>query len=259
MDVKLHREVAGSGEPLFLLNGIMMTTATWQLQTRVLAETYQCVLHDFRGQLRSDKPPGPYSMQTHVDDLAALMDELQIERAHLVGTSYGGEVGMMFAGSHPDRVRTLSAIACVSRVDDALRAGVVRWAETARNRPHELWAVALPHNYSPAFIAANPAFIEAGRQRVSALPREWFDALADLCEAFTTLDVRLGKITCPTLVVVGEHDALKPVSASQEIAAGIADSRLVVIEDAGHAVVIEKPDAVNAALLEFLSGATTTR
>ena len=248
----LYRETAGDGEPLFLLNGIMMTTASWQLQTRALSEHFRCVLHDFRGQLRSEKPAGPYSMQDHVDDLAALMDELGIESAHLVGTSYGGEVGMMFAGQHPDRVKTLSVIACVSRVDDTLRRGVTEWADVARNRPEDLWEISLPYNYSPRFVETNPAFVEAGRQRVAALPDDWFRALADLCEAFVTLDVHLGRIQCPTLVICGENDTLKPVRASREIADGIHDSELVVIHGAGHAVVIEKPDEVNAALLHFL-------
>jgi 3-oxoadipate enol-lactonase len=253
--MNIHHEVAGEGEPLFLLNGIMMTTATWVQTTRALAPHFRCVLHDFRGQLRSAKPPGPYSLAMHVDDLARLMDELRIDGAHLVGTSYGGEVGMMFAAAHPDRVRSLSVIASVCRPDDTLREGVIRWAETARRAPERLWDLALPYNYSPRFIEANPAFIEAGRQRVSSLPPDWFRALADLCEAFNTLDVDLAAIRCPTLVVCGSEDALKPPRFSREIAAGIEGAELVIIEGAGHAVVIEKPDAVNEVLLRFLAKA----
>ncbi|MEA2337632.1 MAG: hypothetical protein QOE82_1639 [Thermoanaerobaculia bacterium] len=245
-------EIAGDGEPLFLLNGIMMTTASWAKQTATLAPHFRCVLHDFRGQLRSGKPPGPYSMSMHVDDLAALMDELAIDSAHIAGTSYGGEVGMMFASAHPDRVRSLSVIASVHRVNDTLRDGVTLWADTARNAPERLWEVSLPYNYSPRFIAANPSFIAASRDRVAALPREWFDSLADLCEAFVTLDVDLSAIRCPTLVVCAANDVLKPLPFSREIAEGIAGAKLVVIEDAGHAVVIEKPDAVNGELLRFL-------
>ncbi|HEV7922826.1 MAG TPA: alpha/beta fold hydrolase [Thermoanaerobaculia bacterium] len=250
--MNLHHEVAGEGEPLFLLNGIMMTTATWAETTRALAPHFQCVLHDFRGQLRSEKPPGPYSMSMHVEDLAALMDRLGIESAHLVGTSYGGEVGLMFAAAHPERVRSLSVIASVAKADDALRKGALRWAALARRAPEQLWDSALPLFYSPRFIAANPAFIEAGRQRVSALPPDWFRAFADLCEAFAALDADLAAIRCPTLVVCGSGDTLKPPHRSREIAEGIAGAQLVIIEDAGHAVVVEKPEAVNEALLRFL-------
>lgn len=249
----IFHESLGDGEPLLLLNGIMMTTTSWGLQTRALAAHYRCVLHDFRGQLRSDKPPGPYAMPMHVDDLVALLDELQIERAHLVGTSYGGEVGMMFAAAHPDRVKSLAVIASVSRVDDALRRDVTLWADVARNEPSRLWEVTLPFNYSRRFVDAHPEVIEAGRMRVSALPAEWFRAFADLCEAFTTLDVRLDAIRCPALVLCGADDVLKPLRFSREIAEGIAGARLEVIEGAGHAVVIEQADRVNAALLGFLA------
>ena len=250
--MKLHHELVGEGEPLFLLNGIMMTTATWAQTTRALAPHFRCVLHDFRGQLRSDKPPGPYAMSMHVDDLAALMDELGIESAHLVGTSYGGEVGLLFAAAHPDRVRSLSVIASVARADAAMAEGARRWADLVRRHPERLWDAVLPLFYSPQFIAANPAFIEAGRQRVAALPAEWFRAFADLCDAFAGLDADLAAIRCPTLVVCGADDTLKPPRCSREIADGIAGAELVTIENAGHAVVVEKPDELNEALLRFL-------
>ncbi|MEA2163661.1 MAG: hypothetical protein QOK37_1788 [Thermoanaerobaculia bacterium] len=181
----IFHEVIGVGEPLVLLNGIMMTTASWAKQTAALSPHFRCILHDFRGQLRSDKPPAPYSMQMHVDDLLALLDELGVERAHLVGTSYGGEVGMMFAGAHPDRVRSLSVIACVSRVDDSLRDGITLWAETARNAPERLWELSLPYNYSPQFIAANPAFIAVSSQRVSSMPADWYRAWPIFAKRFS--------------------------------------------------------------------------
>ena len=249
----IGHEVIGV-EPLVLLNGIMMTTASWANQTAALAQHFRCVLHDFRGQLRSEKPPGPYSMRMHVDDLASLLDELNIERAHVVGTSYGGEVGMMFAAAYPERVKTLSVISSVARVDTPLRQAVLLWAETARNAPERLWETTLPFNYSPRFVAAHPDVIAAAERRVAALPPEWFSALAGLCEAFTTLDVDLAAIRCPTLVLCGREDALKPPSYSREIAEGIAGTQLEIIEDAGHAVIIEKPDEVNAALIAFLRG-----
>jgi pimeloyl-ACP methyl ester carboxylesterase len=181
------------------------------------------------------------------------MDELEIESAHLVGTSYGGEVGLTFAAAYPRRVRSLAVIASVAKPDDALREGALRWAQLAREKPERLWDAALPRFYSPRFVAANPAFIEAGRQRVSALPPDWFRAFADLCEAFAGLDADLAAIRCPTLVVAGADDTLKPPRFSRELADGIAGAELVVIEDAGHAVVVEKPDAVNEALLRFLA------
>jgi 3-oxoadipate enol-lactonase len=250
---RVHYELVGQGEPLFLLNGIMMSTASWAKQRPVFSKHYRCILHDFRGQLRSPRPPVPFTMQLHVDDLLWLFDELQIESAHLAGTSYGGEVGMLFAAAHPRRVRSLSVISCVPRIDATLRAGVQYWADAARTNPAALLDVTLPYNYSPAFLAANPGFIDAARERVMSMPPQWFDAFADLCEAFMTLDVPLERIQCPTLVLCGADDVLKPPHFSREIADGIAGARLQIIENAGHAMVIERADAVNQAVLDFLA------
>jgi 3-oxoadipate enol-lactonase len=255
--MNLYVETIGSGEPLVLLNGVMMTTASWAAQVAALSKHFQCILHDFRGQLRSDRPPAPFSMSLHVDDLAALLDRLSIDAVHVVGTSYGAEVGMMFAAAHPGRVRSLSVIAATATVDDAMREGVRQWSDTARHAPQELWNVTVARNYSRGFIQSNPALIAAAKARVDALPKEWFDALADLCDAFERLDIDLTAIKAPTLVIAAEDDAVKPVACSGEISRAIPGARLKVIPGAGHAVIIEKPQEVNAALLEFLLAART--
>jgi pimeloyl-ACP methyl ester carboxylesterase len=109
------------------------------------------VLHDFRGQLRSGKP-GRYTLQQHVDDVRALLDLLGIERADVAGTSYGGEIGMLFAIAHPERVRRLIVIACVSEADDALRAKVRRWIDVARHHPPRLYDATVHDNFSEAFL-----------------------------------------------------------------------------------------------------------
>ncbi|HEX7140782.1 MAG TPA: alpha/beta hydrolase, partial [Vicinamibacterales bacterium] len=83
----------------------------------------------------------------------------------------------------------------------------------------------------------------------------WFRALADLCDAFTRLDITrdLHKITAPALVIAGADDALKPVRFSEIIAREIPNAELHVIPDAGHAVFLEKPEEMNAKVMELLS------
>jgi 3-oxoadipate enol-lactonase len=253
--VALFYELAGEGEPLVLLNGIMMTAQSWVLQRRALGH-FQLVMHDFRGQMRSAKPERPFTMQEHVDDLAALLDHLGIADAHVVGTSYGGEVGMMFAAQHPERVRTLTVIACVSEIGPELASSIARWAETARGAsPEEFYDTTVPYNYSPEFVAAHPEIIAQGRARLSAQPPEYFRAFGQLLDAFCALHITedLDKITAPTLVIAAGNDRLKPLPYSRLIAERIPNATLLVIPHAGHAVFIERADEVNAALLEFLA------
>lgn len=249
----VHREVMGSGPPLLLLNGVMMSTESWALQVPTFSSRYRCVLHDFRGQGKSDKPAGPYDMSMHVDDLVVLLDELGIESAHFVGTSYGGEVGMMFAIAHPSRVRSLTVIASVSEIDAEILRDVRLWRDTARNAPETLYDAAAPSIYSAPFLT--PEWMDLGRRRMQSMRPEWFRALADLCDAFTRLDITrdLHKITAPTLVIAGANDLLKPLRFSEIIAREIPNAQLRVIPGAGHAVFLEKPEEMNAMVMEFLS------
>lgn len=247
--VEVFHEVRGDGEPVVFLNGAMMTTESWGLQTRALAARYRCVLHDFRGQLRTPHA-GAIDMRDHVTDLAALLDRLEIESAHVVGTSYGGEVGMLFALAHPHRVRSLAVIASASHVEPPLRQAVTLWRDTALRSPDMLYDVTAPYNFSADALTP---LLQQGRERLRACPREFFTGFAAICDAFLTYDVthRLPDITAPTLVVAGSHDVLEPPHYSEIIAAGIPGARLQVL-DGPHALVIEKSDEVNAALLEHL-------
>lgn len=239
-------------EAVAFLNGIMMTADSWIFQRRALASHYRLVLHDFRGQLRN-LVPGPFTLQQHIDDLRELLDAEGVDRVHLVGTSYGGEVGMLFALAHPQRVRSLAVIACVSHVGRPLREAVERWRDVARAQPEQLFDLTAPYNFSPGMLT--PTFLEAGRERLRNLPPQFFASLADLCDAFLTLDLtaRLHEIRVPTLVIAAEKDALKPLHYSREIASSIPNARLEVIPDAAHAVVVEDPHSVNALLLDWLS------
>lgn len=253
--IRIHYDIVGEGEPLIFLNGVMMTAQSWVLQTSLFRQRYRCVLHDFRGQLLSDKPEEPWTLEDHVEDLRALLDHLGIDTCHIIGTSYGGEVGLIFAYTHPQRVRSLSVISAVSEVGPELDRAVEIWAETALDAPDDLYRVSVPSNFSQSFVDANRQVIEQGEARIRACPPEFFSGLVGLIDAFRKLDVtaELPRIECPTLVLVGERDALKPPRYSRLIADEIPNSEYLTIPGAGHAVIIEKPNEVNSAVLGFLS------
>lgn len=243
-------EVEGDGPPLVFLNGVMMTIASWAFQRRAFTADFRCLFHDFRGQLLS--PGRVTDMSVHADDLAALLDHHGIESAHLCGTSYGGEVGMLFALAYPHRVRSLAVIGSVSHIDAPLHDAVALWRDVACTAPETLYDVTAPYNFSPRVLT--PTFLEQGRARLASYPPEFFRDFADLCDAFLKLELDPSYITCPTLVVCGENDALKPVHYSRTLAAQIPKSRLVLIPGGPHAVVIENAEAVNEAVRSFVMG-----
>ncbi|MGB5659734.1 MAG: alpha/beta fold hydrolase [Thermoanaerobaculia bacterium] len=132
---------------------------------------------------------------------------------------------------------------------------VSQWRQAALEAPETLYRIMLPTTFSTGFVESKPKVIRLGEERLRNCPPDFFRAFAQLVDAFRHLDItgRLDRIRCPTLVMVGEQDALKLPSYSRVVADCIPDSELVVIPEAGHAVILEKPSEVNAALLDFLA------
>lgn len=253
--IQLYYELHGpeDSDVLVLSNGVLMSTASWAFQTPVLSRHYRVLLYDCRGMWQSDHPTGPYSMELHADDLAALLDVLGIDRAHIGGTSYGAEVSMVFALRYPRRTQSLVVTSAVSQLDPLLKGLAGIWIDAARARsPELLFRVVYPLTFSEDWIAANQATLDLARERYEALD---FEALLELFLCFSSLDITadLHKIGAPTLVVSGELDLLKPRKYSEIIAREIPNSEYASIPEAGHAAMWERPAVFNSLILGFLS------
>ncbi len=251
---ELHgMEVDDAHDLLVLSNGVLMSTASWAFQTPVLSQHTRLLLYDCRGMWQSDHPPGPYSMELHADDLAALLDALGIERAHIGGTSYGAEVGMVFALKYPERTQSLIVTSAVSHLDPILKGMADTWIEAARARDSELlFKVVYPVTFSEEWITANQEALALARERYKDLD---FDALLELFLSFYRLDVTadLHKIAAPTMVIAGEADALKPRKYAEIIAREIPNAEFAIIPHAGHAAMWEKAGVFNSLILGFLA------
>jgi 3-oxoadipate enol-lactonase len=255
-EVELFYEMDGNaGEALVFLNGIGMSTILWQPIADHFLSRYRCLRHDFRGQMLSDKPEGSYSMEMHVEDTLALLDALGMDKVHLVGTSYGSEVALTFALTHPHRVRSLTVITGVSESDALLRAAVEAWSAAARSGDGlTFYKSLLPWTYSTAYLQKNSAAIAARASEFANIPRDFLQAFARLVDAFLRLDCtdRLKEIRCPTLIVAAEKDLIKPPRYSEIMHREIAHSEYHVVPDSGHAVVVEDPASINRLLDDFL-------
>lgn len=252
--IQIYYELHGpeNADVIVLSNGIFMSTASWGFQLAALSARFRVLLYDCRGMWQSEHPAGPYSMQQHADDLAALLEVLGIQKAHIGGISYGGEVSMVFACRYPEKVRSLIVSSAVSQIDPMLDAIGKSWgAAILSGDPSLLFHVTVPFNFSEAWIGANAALLEASRRRFEHID---LASSAELMAAFRALDFTadLKRIAAPTLVLVGEHDAIKPRKYAEIIACEIPNSELIVIPHAGHAVVMEQPGAFNSAVLGFV-------
>jgi 3-oxoadipate enol-lactonase len=251
----LYYELHGPEEAdlLVLSNGVLMSTASWAFQTPELSKHYRLLLYDCRGMWQSDHPPGPYSMDLHADDLAALLDALGVEQAHIGGTSYGAEVSMVFALKYPHRTRSLIVTSAVSQLDPVLKGFAETWIAAARaHDPELLYQVVYPLTFSEPWIAANQETLDLARERYELLD---MDAFLELMLCFSRLDVtaELHGIATPTLVVVGEDDALKPRKYSEIIAREIPNAEFAIVPHAGHAAMWEQAGVFNSLILGFLA------
>ncbi len=254
--IDLYYELHGSedADVLVLNNGILMTAAnSWGFQTPVLSRRYRVLLYDCRGQGQSDHPASPYSMGQHAADLAALLDALDIDRAHVAGISYGGEVAQAFALDYPDRVRSLILADTVSEVGPELRYTVEGWLACARAAdPEVFFAVTVPSNFSADYIVTHAAVIAGARARYNQLD---YPAVMRLCQAFLAVNMtaRLGEITAPTCILVGEQDRLKGRPYADILHRAIRGSELHILAGAGHASCWEAAAEFNTVILGFLA------
>jgi len=181
------------------------------------------------------------------------LDALQVENAHVAGISYGGEVAQAFALKYPERARSLILADTVSEVRADLRIVVQGWIDALKcEDAGAFFDVTVPWNFSPQFIRDNPALLEDARKRYAFLD---FPAIVRLCECF--LDVsfteRLGEITAPTCIMVGEADLLKGPEYARILHAGIRNAELHVLRGAGHASCWERAAEFNTIILGFLA------
>jgi 3-oxoadipate enol-lactonase len=254
--VNLYYELHGpeSAPVLVLNNGVIMSAAaSWAYQIKTLADHYRLLLYDCRGQGQSDHPDSPYSMELHAADLAALLEALAIPTAHIAGISYGGEVAQAFALDYPQQTRSLILMDTVSEVGPELRLIIQSWIDALKTGDAlSFFNVTIPWNFSPQFIANNAALLADAQKRYALLD---FPAVIRLCEAFFEVNFtpRLGKITAPTCIMVGELDLLKGPRYAQILKQGIPQAEYHLLMDAGHASCWERPQEFNAIVLGFLA------
>lgn len=253
--IDLYYELHGpeTGEVLVLSNGIMMSTASWAYQTAELHKHMRVLLYDCRGMWQSEHPAGPYSMEQHADDLAALLEHLQIPAAHIGGISYGSEISMVFALRYPHLTRSLIVMDGVSEVDALLHGQTYPWLMAAEQEDAE-WLLRTSYhlNFAKPYIEANQAFIEGSAARYAQIDMK---AFVELMKAFYKLEItgELSRIQAPTLVVVGEDDLIKGRRFAEVIASRIAGSEYVVVPGSGHALCLEKPAILNTLLIGFIA------
>ena len=247
----LHYELAGpAGAPVVVLSNSLGTTLEmWAPQVEALARTFRVLRYDTRGHGRSELPPPPYAIDDYGRDVLALLDLLDIERAHFVGLSMGGLTGQwlgIHASSRIDKLVLSNTAACIGKPE-----GWRERIELVRSRGLDEVAAGSPARwFTQAFAAAHGPTVEALTARLRTLSPEGYAAGCDVL-ARTDLRGEIARIACPTLVIAGEHDPVTTVADAQFMVDRIRGAQLVTV-DASHLSNVEAAQAFTEALLNFL-------
>jgi 3-oxoadipate enol-lactonase len=258
---ELFYEIHGDGPPLVLVMGIGYDSSLWMLQqVPVLSTRFRVVLLDNRDAGRSSRADHPYTIADMADDVAGLLDALDIPRTHLLGLSMGSMIGMEFALRHPDRVDRLvlagpAAAPARSAVDPI---AIWNWVKTNDPGGDVFGGQQFTWLFSLAFLRNRQAVQETTALLASNPNPVEPDAYHRQAQAYLQFDIldRLGGITAPTLVIVGEQDLLTPPWVVREVAGRIPGAQFEIVTGDGssHLVPLERPDDFNELVMNFLAG-----
>ncbi|MFZ5816109.1 MAG: alpha/beta fold hydrolase, partial [Bacillota bacterium] len=253
--INLHYQWQGreDGPVLVLINGLLTDLTSWAGHLDAYIDHFRVLTYDCRGQGGSEKPEaGPYRTEQHTADLTALLDGLGVERAALLGVSNGALIAMRFAALHPHRAAALVLANAYGRADVAMQVKLQSWLSAmAAGGPPVRFDVSLAWIWGASFLNRSYEALKPWREKGSAIP---VHAAANLIEGAMHHDVLeiLPNIACPTLIMVGDEDVLTPLPYSHELQRRIAGSRLLMLEQAGHAMFLEQTARFKEAASAFL-------
>jgi len=258
---EIYYETYGSGKPLILLNGIMMSTLSWKPFLEPFSAANQLILVDLLDQGKSTKLDGQvYNQDIQVEVVKALCDHLKLKDVALFGISYGGEVALKFAVKYQSYIERLLIFNSTAKTSSWLMEVGNAWNRCAHD-PEGYYATTIPVIYSAKFYTDHIDWMERRKAillGVFANPI-FINAMIRLTNSANDLDVRdqLSTITVPTLVVGCEHDFVTPLPEQEYLVKHIPHASLMIIPDSGHASMYEKPLLFSSLVLGFVNNTKT--
>lgn len=234
-------------EYLILLHGWMGCKHSWVRQIPHFARDFVVIAPDLRGFGESSKPPKGYALEEYVRDLEALMDALGVERAHLLGQSFGGVIAQMFAISRPKRAQSL--ILWATRSESTGSTDIEAVAEFIGREGMDAFAEFFAGQYAdetePEITEWNKKLVASGEPHVA------IETLREVSRV--NLTSQLGKIKAPTLILASRGDIVIPFEYAEKMKKNIANSTLYEY-NGSHGAYLKSPDECNRAILSFLKG-----
>jgi 3-oxoadipate enol-lactonase len=237
------------GKPrVVLIHSLAMSRAIWDEVVDRIRDEAEILLCDCRGHGRSDRRPGPYTVDLFADDLATILDDRGWPSATIAGCSMGGCVAQAFAAAHPVRTRGLALIDTTAWYGPTAPAD---WSARSTKATREGFSSMLDFQFSRWF---SEGFRDTHPERTAALAEIFLGndvgCYAAACFMLGHVDLRaaVGRLRMPTAVVVGEEDYATPIAMAQGLHEAISGSTLTVISTGRHLTPVQCPEQVAAAL-----------
>ncbi len=244
------RDGAAAGVPMLFINSLGTDLRIWEALLSHFTD-FPLIRYDKRGHGLSDCPPAPYSIRDHAQDLAALMETLELSQVILVGISVGGMIALDFVANWPGRVRALVLSDTAPRIGTPQmwdeRIGLLR----EQGMVH-LGQAILSRWFVPEFAGSSPA---AYRGYLNMLVRTPLEGYIGTCEAIRDADLTpvLGDIRVPSLVLCGAADLATPPELTRRMAEMLPDAVFQEIPAAAHLPCVEQPDQMAALISRFVA------
>ncbi|MBV8867755.1 MAG: alpha/beta fold hydrolase [Acidobacteriaceae bacterium] len=250
--IRLYWKEHGSGPPVLLIMGLSFTHEMWYRVLPALTSRCRVILFDNRGMGLSDVPTGPYTIRQMARDAAAVLDAARVPAAHVIGASMGGMIAQELALTYPTRVLSL-VLACTShgallaRWPRFVRPRGIKWGEAER-RAREL-------ALAPLLYAPSTPLDRIHEDLEVQCRSNW--TYKGFLNQFSGILLwssyrRLPSIRVPTLVVHGDRDCLIPHQNGRVVASRIPGARFRLIENAGHILTTDQPEACTRIMVEFV-------
>ncbi|WP_346839708.1 alpha/beta fold hydrolase [Microbulbifer sp. SAOS-129_SWC] len=253
---QIHYTSSGNGPALVLLHSFLCDGDMWSEQLAPLAQHYRVINIDIRGHGQSSVADRPLDIYDLVKDVLAVLDQEGIDKATWAGLSIGGMIALRAALIAPERVERLLLLDTHAGTETRVKIFKYRLLVTLARlfgiRP--LLPLVSKLMFGRHTLQEQPALVETWQQKFAAMPLVSIDQVCTALCRRDSLKARLGSISQPALVLVGEEDVSLPPPCSEALAQRLPNATLAIIPRAGHLSTLEQPEAVTAAMLDFLRG-----
>lgn len=254
----VHYQIKGEGQPLLLLNGIMMSTKSWlPFEKAFQSGGNSLLLVDLLDQGESQAMDEAFPLKLQADMLDALLEHLHLSSVAVFGTSYGGEVALNLAVYYPNRVSKMVLANTVARTNAWLKEIGEAWILASGN-PEAYYNTTIPVIYSPDFYDRKSEWMKKRKEiltRTAFANPDFLARMERLTRSAESHDVTqlLCVIDCPVLLIASQQDHITPPEEQEYLAAHIKEAELVLLPKTGHAAFYERPDLFVAVMMGFIN------